>query len=246
MIEALCLSLMITISNAREVCYNRAMHAENIIRPLDSGATLTEKPIYERPQYPVIMVISGPSGVGKDTIARRLIERRPDDFYFVVTATTRKPRADEVDGVDYFFVSMDEFARMIDENQLLEYAIVYADHKGVPKQQIREALASGRDVIMRVDVQGAETIRKLLPSALFVYLSVDSEESLVRRLRARRSESDADLKLRIATARKEIQHVDAFDFYVVNHEGAQEDAVDTLLAIIDAEHHRVNRKPIAL
>lgn len=222
------------------------MHAQDIIRTAEQAANTMEKPLYDPPHYPVIMVISGSSGVGKDTIARRLIERRPDNFYFVVTATTRKPRANETDGVDYFFVSLDEFARMIDDDALLEWAIVYGDYKGVPKQQIREALASGRDVIMRVDVQGAETIRKLLPNALYVYLSVESEASLVQRLRARRSETDADLKLRIAAARKEIQHVEVFDYYVVNRDDAQEAAVDTLLAIIEAEHHRVGRAPIVI
>jgi guanylate kinase len=126
---------------------------------------------YNRPKHPLLIIISGPSGVGKDTIARLMMDTKNDNYYFVVTATTRPPRAGEVHGYDYFFVSHDEFARMIEADELLEYAIVYNDYKGVPKQQIREALASGKDVIMRVDPQGAATIRKLVPQGTFIFLS---------------------------------------------------------------------------
>jgi guanylate kinase len=104
---------------------------------------------------PLLIVISGPSGAGKDTILQRMKERELP-FHFVVTATTRPRRENEIDGRDYFFVSKDEFARMIDEDELIEYAIVYGDYKGIPKQQVRDALTSGKDVIMRIDVQGAE------------------------------------------------------------------------------------------
>lgn len=169
-----------------------------------------------------------------------------DTFYFVVTATTRGAREGEVHGRDYFFMSHDEFAQMIEDDELLEYAIVYNDYKGVPKQQIRDALASGRDVIMRVDVQGAATIRKLLPEAIFIFLTAESEEALVNRLRERKSETAEGLNLRIATARQEIKRVNEFDFCVVNAEGRQEEAVDTILAIIEAEHHRVQQRIISL
>ena len=207
---------------------------------------LTASNPYARPSYPLLIVISGPSGVGKDTIARNLIERRPAQFYFVVTATTRPPRDGERDGVDYFFVTESEFARMIGDDELLEYAIVYNDYKGVPKQQIRDALASGRDVIMRVDVQGAATIRHLVPNSTCIFLSVESEESLVRRLKARSSESDAELSLRIATARQEIKRVDEFDFYVVNPDARPADAVEKILGIIAAEKCRVDQAPVIL
>ena len=201
---------------------------------------------YDRPSFPLLIVISGPSGVGKDTIARELITRRPDQFYFVVTATTRPPRDGEVDGVDYFFVSEPEFARMIGDDELLEYAIVYNDYKGVPKQQIRDALASGRDVIMRVDVQGAATIRHLVSNGTFIFLSVESEMSLTRRLRARSSESDADLSLRIATARQEIKRVDEFNYYVVNPDARPDEAVEKILGIIAAEKCRVDQERVVL
>ena len=175
-----------------------------------------------------------------------MIMANQDAFYFVVTATTREPRGGEVHGRDYFFISHDEFARMIEEDELLEYAIVYNDYKGVPKQQIRDALNSGRDVIMRVDVQGAATIRKLVPDAIFIFLTAESEEALVNRLRERKSETAEGLNLRIATARQEMKRVQEFDYCVVNAEGQQERAVATILSIIESEHHRVEQRRISL
>ena len=224
------------------------VHAsKNIILSSKIGANmLHEDNVYQRPVYPILLVISGPSGVGKDTIARQLIERRPDKFYFVVTATTRPPRTGEVHGHDYFFVSNDEFARMIEANELLEYAVVYNDFKGIPKQQIRDALKSGRDVIMRVDVQGAATIRKLVPNAVSVFLMSESEDELVRRLRERKSESGDSLNLRIATARQEMKRTDEFDYFVVNAEGEQERAVQQIMSIIEAHHCCVAQSPVVL
>ena len=201
---------------------------------------------YRRPQYPLLLVISGPSGVGKDTIARGLIERRPDDFYFVVTATTREARPGEVHGQDYFFLHSDEFARMIEEGELLEYALVYNDYKGVPKQQIRDALASGKDVIMRVDPQGAATIRKLVPNAVYIFLIAESEKAMVQRLRERKSETPEGLNLRIATARQEMRRIGEFDYCVVNADGQQEEAVDLIMSIMAAERARVDHRPVEL
>lgn len=202
--------------------------------------------LYERRNYPLLIVISGPSGVGKDTIARLVIESRAEAFSFVVTATTRPPRPDEVDGQDYIFLSSDQFAEMIENNELLEYAIVYNDYKGIPKQQIRDALASGRDVIMRVDVQGAATIRKLIPNAITIFLTTNSEEELVDRLRERKSETSEGLNLRIATARQEMKRIHEFDYWIVNAEEQQETAVHQILSIITAAHCRVNQRPIVL
>jgi guanylate kinase len=194
---------------------------------------------------PLLIVISGPSGAGKDSILQRMKERNLP-FHFVVTATTRPPRPNEVHGQHYFFVTKEEFARMIEQNELLEYAIVYGDYKGIPKQQVRQALASGQDVILRIDVQGAETIRKLVPEALLIFVTVESEEELVRRLKRRKTESPEELALRIATARKELQRVEAFDYVVVNEEDRLDEAVDTIAAIIVAEHHRVHHRRIRL
>jgi len=201
---------------------------------------------YSHQAYPLLVVISGPSGVGKDTIARQLIKERPDSFYFVVTATTRPPRPGEIHGYDYFFVTSDEFAQMIEDGELLEYAVVYNDYKGIPKQQIREALSSGKDVIMRVDVQGAATIRKLIPNALLIFLKSESETELMERLRQRKSETAEGLNLRIATARQEMKRIGEFDYCVSNTEGKQEEAVGKILSIIEAAHCRVHQQPVIL
>jgi guanylate kinase len=194
---------------------------------------------------PLLIVISGPSGAGKDTVMQRMKERGLP-FHFVVTATTRPKRANEVHGRDYWFVSKEEFARMINEDELIEHAIVYGDYKGIPKQQVREALVSGMDVIMRIDVQGAETVRRMAPEALMIFLTTDSEEELVHRLETRKTETVDSLAIRIATARKELKRVDAFDYVVVNHEFQLDETVDIIRAIIDAEHHRVKPRKVTL
>ena len=194
---------------------------------------------------PLLIVISGPSGVGKDTVLQRMKERDLP-FHFVVTATTRPKRENEVQGKDYFFVSKDEFARSIEANELLEYAIVYNDYKGIPKQQVREALASGKDVVLRVDVQGAATVRKLAPEALLIFLTTTSEEEMVNRLKARKSENSEGLALRIATARQELKRIEEFDYVAVNSDFHLDETVDTLVAIIQAEHHRVRPRKVNL
>ena len=194
---------------------------------------------------PLLIVISGPSGAGKDTVMQRMKERGLP-FHFVVTATTRPKRANEVHGRDYWFVSKEEFARMIDEDELIEHAIVYGDYKGIPKQQVREALASGKDVVMRLDVQGAETVRKLAPEALLIFITTDSEDELVQRLETRKTETADSLAIRIATARKELKRVQAFDYVIVNRDFQLDETVDRIRAIIDAEHHRVNPRKVTL
>ena len=166
--------------------------------------------------------------------------------HFVVTATTRERRANEIHGKDYFFVTKEEFARMIDEDELIEHAIVYGDYKGIPKQQVREALTSGMDVVMRVDVQGAESVRRMARQALMIFITTESENDLVHRLETRKTETADSLALRIATARKELNRVEAFDYVIVNREFHLDETVDTIRAIIDAEHHRVHPRKVAL
>ncbi len=203
------------------------------------------KPFELRKPDPLLIVISGPSGVGKDSIVQRMIERG-FPFHFVVTATTREKRENEIHGSDYWFVSKDEFARMIEQNELIEYAIVYGDYKGIPKAQVREALESGKDVIMRLDVQGAETVRKLAPEALLIFITCESEGELERRLRERKTETADSLSLRIATARKEFQRLEAFDYVIVNQDFHLDDTVDKVRAIIAAEHLRVHHRKVIL
>jgi guanylate kinase len=194
---------------------------------------------------PLLIVISGPSGVGKDTVIQRMQERNLP-FQFVVTATTRPPRPNEVNGKDYFFYSNDEFAGMIEKGELLEHAIVYNDYKGIPKAQVRDALASGKDVIMRLDVQGAATIRKLCPDALMIFLSPQDEAEMGDRLHVRKTETPEGLKLRIATARQEMTHLNSFDYVVINREFHLDETVDTIISIIVAEHHRVKQRVVTL
>ncbi len=200
---------------------------------------------YNHQEKPILVVISGPSGVGKDmTIAR--LKEMGYPFHFVVTATTRPQRPTEINGVDYIFVSTGEFAEMIEQGELLEYAVVYGDYKGIPKAQVREALTSGKDVIMRIDVQGAATIRRLVPEAVLIYISAESEEALVNRLRQRKTEPEDQLKMRIATARQELKRLDLFDYVVINADDKLDETCRKIAAIITAEKCRVEQREINL
>jgi guanylate kinase len=196
-------------------------------------------------KQPLLIVLSGPSGVGKDTVLQRMKELELP-FHFVVTATSRPKRKGEIEGVDYFFVSADEFVAMIERDELLEHALVYDEHKGIPRQQVRDAFASGQDVIMRIDVQGAETIRQLYPGALLIFLSTQNEGELIARLKARRTESEEKLQLRIETAREEFHKVELFDYYVVNADDQLDATVDAIQAIIASEHRRTNPRQVRL
>ncbi|MBT3188809.1 MAG: guanylate kinase [Anaerolineae bacterium] len=195
---------------------------------------------------PLLIVVSGPSGVGKDTVLHLMEERGDQPFHFVVTATTRPIRESETHGKDYFFITSDKFAQMIEDDELLEYAIVYNDYKGIPKQQVRDALASGKDVIMRLDVQGAATVKKMEPEAVLIFLTTESEEELVSRLKARKTETAEGLNLRIATARQEMKRAAEFDYVVINKDEHLDEAVDTIQSIIHAEHHRTNPRKVTL
>ncbi len=201
--------------------------------------------VIEQPTEPLLVVISGPSGVGKDTILDHM-KQRGLPFHFVVTATTRPRRPGEVEGEDYFFVEEQQFLDMIEKGELIEHALVYNDHKGVPRQQVREAMESAQDVVMRVDVQGAKTIRALAPEALLIFLTAGDEEELARRLRKRRTESEADLQLRLETAKEEFGYLKIFDYVVLNADSQVDKAVDTILAIIEAEHHRIDPRRVEL
>ena len=199
----------------------------------------------EQPYEPLLVVISGPSGVGKDTVLDHMKERGLP-FHFVVTATTRPKRPDEIEGQDYFFVEEAVFLKMIEEGELIEHALVYDQYKGVPRQQVREAMDSGQDVVLRVDVQGAKTIRGLASEALLIFLIASDEEELERRLRKRRTESEDSLQLRLQTAREELEYLDIFDYVVLNADSRVDKAVDAILAIIEAEHHRVDPRRVTL
>ncbi|MDX9865584.1 MAG: guanylate kinase, partial [Anaerolineaceae bacterium] len=194
---------------------------------------------------PLRVVISGPSGVGKDAVLHSLQKLRLP-FHFVITATDRAPREDEVHGVNYFFVSTEEFERMIAEDELIEYAVVYDQYKGVPKDQVRQALSSGKDVIMRLDVQGATYVRQLCPEAILIFLVPACEQEWYQRLEERRSETPESLQLRVATAKQELERIPEFDYVVTNAQDKLEQAADQIVAIIEAEHLRVDPRKITL
>ena len=194
---------------------------------------------------PLLIVISGPSGIGKDTVVDGM-KQRELPFHFVITATSRPPRDYEVDGVNYFFYSKDKFESLIEAGEFLEYAWVYNDYKGVPKSQVREALASGEDVVMRLDFQGAQTVRSLCPEAIMIFLTANTKEEWLQRLHDRRSESDDQLALRIATAKEEYESLDIFDYIVVNQQAHLDKTLDVIESIIEAEHHRVHPRRVQL
>jgi guanylate kinase len=194
---------------------------------------------------PLLIVISGPSGVGKDAVLHEM-KRRGLPIHFVVTATTRLPRPEENNGVDYFFVSHDEFSKMIAENELIEYSMVYKDFKGVPRAQVKAAIASGKDVALRVDVQGAAKLRALCPDALLIFLVPSSVEDWYKRLLERPSQKSENLELRVETAVEEMACLENFDYVVINAQDRLGDCVDTIEAIIKTEHQRVKPRRITL
>jgi guanylate kinase len=196
-------------------------------------------------QTSLLIVISGPSGIGKDAAVQGL-QARELPFHFVITATSRPPRKNEIDGVDYFFYSKAEFEALIEAGEFLEHAWVYSDYKGVPKSQVRHALESGKDVVMRLDFQGAKTVRELSPDAILVFLTASNSEEWIQRLKSRRSETEEELALRIQTAKQEYNSLDIFDYIVVNEDGQLDRTLDIIENIITAEHHRVHPREVHL
>jgi guanylate kinase len=175
--------------------------------------------------------MSGPSAVGKDTIIENL-QRLDNNFHFVITATTRKPRKTETDGINHFFYSEKIFKKLIQNNDLIEWAKVYKNYYGVPKSQIFEPLKNNKDVLLRVDVQGAKRIKELIPAVILIFIKPEKTESLRKRLIERGVNTSAEMTTRLKTAEKEIQTSDFFDFIIVNKDGNLQYAVNKVLDII--------------
>jgi guanylate kinase len=204
---------------------------------------MEEKTLFEglyHPQ-PLLIVISGTSGVGKDAVLCGL-KQRTLDLHFVVTATSRPPRPREVPGVDYFFFTREDFEHRIANNEFIEYSMVYSDWKGIPRSQIDGALMSGRDVVLRVDVQGAMKLRKLYPEAVLIFLIPEGVDEWYNRLRRRNTDAPEELALRLETAHKEVEQIGAFDYVVLNAHDLLEQAVDDIVQIINVEHHKVHHR----
>jgi len=193
----------------------------------------------------LFIVISGPSGAGKDAVLTKMKELGCP-LEYVVTVTTRPQRDKERNNVDYHFISTERFQEMIKREEFLEWANVYGNWYGVPKKPVKQALDKGQDVIVKVDIQGAATIKKILPQAVFIFLVPPSMEELVLRLKQRHTESPFDLALRTKTAEEEIKQLSLFDYIVVNKRGEIDLAVSDIKAIITAEKCRVTPREIAL
>lgn len=194
---------------------------------------------------PLLIVLSGPSGAGKDAVLTKM----KDSSYpleYVTTVTTRPQRPNERDNVDYHFISNEMFQKMMENKQLLEWANVYGNKYGVPKQPVKQALDRGQDTIVKVDIQGAATIKRLLPQALLIFLIPPSTEDLTLRLKQRRTESPFSLALRLKTAEEEVKQLPVFDYVVVNKQDEIDAAVSEIQAIIAAEKCRVAPREIAL
>lgn len=193
---------------------------------------------------PLLVVLSGPSGVGKDTVLARLRERGLP-IHITVTTTTRPPRDGDPEGQrGLTFVSEDEFQRLLREDELLEHAVVYGHHYGVPKAQVREALARGQDVIVRVDVQGAATIKRLVPQAVSIFIAPPSLEELERRLRERASDDETTLRRRLEIAAQEMAQRTHFDYIIINERDRVEETVQRVLEIMARERARAGRPSV--
>ena len=197
------------------------------------------------PAPPLLVIVSGPSASGKTTVLAGLRKLcRP--WHFAVTATTRPMRPGEVDGKDYIFMDTADFLRAQERDELLESAQVYDRWYGVPRWQVRDPLIAGKDVILGIDVQGAATIRSIAPEALTIFVMPASMDELRSRLAQRGTEDDAEMQRRLQEASVELSRIDEFDYRVVNRNGALDDAVQEIDAIIAAEKCRVNPRLVQM
>ncbi len=201
--------------------------------------------LFDLPSRPLLIVLSGPSGAGKDAVLARMRELKLCLVY-ITTVTTRPRRASEIDKVDYCFVSKEHFQNMIQNNELLEWACVYDNWYGVPKRPVQEALRQGKDVIVKVDVQGANTIKKVAPQAVFIFLIPPSLEDLHQRLEQRNTESTEALSVRTKAAEAEIKELPLFDYVVISRSKEIDRAVADIMAIITAEKCRVMQREISI
>jgi guanylate kinase len=194
---------------------------------------------------PLLIVISGPSGVGKDTVIERMREVMPE-CYYAVTATTRERRPGEINGVHYHFFTPEDFNRDVEAGEFLEHATVYGNLYGVPKVRVRQALRQGKDVVIKVDPQGAATIRRLAPEALMIFLLPPDMGELSRRLRSRKTDDPLALSRRINIASREIATSELFDYFVINESEQIGLAVEQIQQIVTVEKLRIHPREVDL
>lgn len=201
-------------------------------------------PAIPTPRQGLLFVLSAPSGTGKDTVIHILKQQM--DFYVVASVTTRSPRVGESEGNPYYFISQQEFEQLIANNELLEYANVHGNWYGQPLKPIRDNLRAGRDVLLKIDVQGAATVRKKVLGAIFIFLVPDSLEELAQRLAQRQTETEAERQRRLADAQNELAEKDWYDYIIPNRQGHLEEAVELLRAIMLAEHARTHLRHVTI
>jgi guanylate kinase len=194
-------------------------------------------------RHGLLFVLSAPSGTGKDTVIHAL-KQQGMNFYVVPSIATRSPRPGESEGNPYHFVSQESFERMVSQDELLEYANVHGNWYGQPRKLIRDNLSAGRDVLLKIDVKGAATIRSKVQDAIFIFLIPGSLDELTQRLAGRQTESEEELQRRLTDARKELAEQHWYDYLVTNRDGHLQEAVDCLRAIMLAEHCRVHVRHI--
>lgn len=214
---------------------------------LEMEPNVPQQPRRSRPRYRqgLLFVLSAPSGTGKDTVIG-MLRQQGMDFYLVASVTTRAPRAGESEGNPYHFVSQEEFDRLVAHDELLEYANVHGNWYGQPRQPIRDNLLAGHDVLLKIDVQGAATVRRKVPQAIFIFLIPESVEELTLRLNERSTETQEQLVRRLTDAQRELAQKDWYDYLVINRQGQPQEAVDYLRAIMLAEHCRTQPRHIDL
>lgn len=200
----------------------------------------TTSPAVHIETTPLLIVFSGPSGVGKTTVTNQLI-KQGWPVHVVVTVTTRRPRPNEVEGVHYHFKTAQAFKDLVEHNELLEHAEVHGNWYGVPATPVREQLNANRDVILTIDPQGAQSIRERTKNAVFIFLAPETLEELVERVNHRGTDSPEQRTLRLLNAERELAELSKYDYVIVNRRGRLQETVETLKAIIRAEHSRVNR-----
>ena len=201
---------------------------------------MADDDLFQTQTRALVIIISGPSGVGKDVVLQKMKESN-SGMFFAVTATTRPLRPGETDGVDYIFHTRSEFERMIENQELLEWANVYGNLYGIPRKPVDDALAAGKDVVLKVDIQGAATVQRIMPEAVSIFIAPPSFEELEWRLRSRKTEASGDLELRLGKAHEEMQFTKLFNYLVTSYRYQVPMVIARIEAIIMAEKCKVRQ-----